>query len=70
MIAKNYPQYKLKRLKFVIGKKLKPGEYSKSGLYALMSKKGNFALRISLIKGIAQLHNDEDSRYLAEAWLE
>ena len=70
MIASQYPQYKVKRLNFVIGKNLKEGEDSKSGLYALMSKKGDFALRISLIKGIAQIHNDNDSRYLAEAWLE
>ena len=70
MIVKNYPQYKVKSLNFVIGRNLQQGETSKSGLYALMSKKGDFALRITLIKGIAEIHNDEYSRYLAEAWLE
>lgn len=34
-----------------------------------MSKKGDYALRISLIQGIAELHAEDDSRYLAEAWL-
>jgi len=60
----------MKRVAFRIGNRLSPGEKSKSGLYALMSKKGDIALRISLIQGISELHYDETSRYLAEAWLE
>lgn len=68
-IIKSYPGYELRQLPFKIGKKLEKGETSKSGLYALMSKKGDYALRIGLIKGIAELHCDDNSRYLAEAWL-
>lgn len=68
-IINTYPGYELRQLPFKIGKRLEKGEASKSGLYALMSKKGDYALRIGLIKGISELHCDDDSRYLAEAWL-
>jgi hypothetical protein len=34
-----------------------------------MSKKGDYALRISLIKGVSKLHSDDNTRYLAQAWL-
>lgn len=68
-IVDKYPGYETRQFAFKIGRKLEKGETSKSGLYALMSKKGDYALRMTLIKGIAELHSDDDSRYLAEAWL-
>lgn len=68
-ICKNNPEYNVRQVNFKIGRRLEKGEKSKSGLYALMSKKGDFALRISLIQGISELHSDDSSRYLAEAWL-
>ena len=68
-IVEKYPEYQTKQFRFKIGKTLEKGQKSESGLYALMSKKGDYALRISLIQGIAELHAEDDSRYLAEAWL-
>jgi hypothetical protein len=38
-------------------------------LYALVSLKGNITLRISLIQEIAELQRDDNSRYIAEAWI-
>lgn len=68
-IVNTYPGYECRQFPFKIGKTLEKGEVSKSGLYALMSKKGDYALRIGLIKEISELHCDDNSRYLAEAWL-
>ena len=59
----------MKRVGFKVDRKLNFGEKSSSGLYALVSNKGDVVLRISLIQGISDLHYDENSRYLAEAWL-
>jgi hypothetical protein len=59
----------VRRFNFKIGKKLEPGEASKSGLYAIVSAKGGYALRISLIKESAEMLCDNDTRYLAEAWM-
>lgn len=70
MIEQKYPPYKIKRLKFKIGNPLSKGEISSSGLYAIMSKKGDYALRISLIKESAEIYAEDSSRYLAEAWIE
>jgi hypothetical protein len=68
-IVNKYPGYECRQFSFKVGRVLENGENSRSGLYALMSKKGEYALRISLIKGISELHCDDDTRYLAEAWL-
>lgn len=68
-IVKTNPQYKVKRLGYKLGRRLSLGDKSDSGLYALVSNKGDIALRISLIKGVSELHYDKTSRYLAEAWI-
>lgn len=68
-ISEKYPEYQVKRFNFKIGKKLEHGEKSTSGLYAIVSAKGGYALRISLIKEIAEMLCDNDTRYLAEAWM-
>jgi hypothetical protein len=60
-------EYEMKELTFIIGKRLQRGEQSSSGLYALMTK--DYCLRISLDSKIAELHAQDDSRYLAEAWI-
>lgn len=62
-------KYRVERFNFKIGKKLAVGEKSQSGLYAIMSVKGDYALRISLHQEGAQLLCDDKSRYLAEAWI-
>lgn len=68
-LSENYPEYEVRQFRFKIGKRLARDETSDSGLYALMSHKGDYALRIGLIKGIAQMHSEDPSRYLAEAWI-
>jgi hypothetical protein len=60
--------YVAKRIQYKTGKEIKIGE-SPNGLYAIMSRAKGVALRISLIEGIADLYDDKDSRYLAEAWI-
>jgi hypothetical protein len=69
MISDQYPQYQIKRFKFKIGNKLSLGEKSKSGLYAIVSSRGDYALRVSLIKETAEIYACDESRYLAEAWI-
>lgn len=61
--------YEVRRIKFSLGKRLKPEETSASGLYAIVSSKRDFTLRITLFKEAAQLFCDWDSRYLAECWI-
>ena len=62
--------YSVKRCTFQLGRKLLPGDISRSGLYALVSAKSDITLRISLQREIAELLCDNDSRYLAECWVE
>lgn len=61
--------YQVERLTFQLGRPIGPGEKSKSGLYALMSKSRQIALRISLFKEAGELLADDDTRYLREAWI-
>lgn len=68
IISTNY-QCEVKKVVFKVGSKINFGEKSFSGLYALVSNKGDVVLRISIIKGIPELHYYENSRYLAKAWL-
>ena len=63
------PEYSVKRISFKLGNKLKPGQKSASGLYAIVTKKRDFTLRISLFQEAAELFCDWDSRYLAECWI-
>lgn len=51
-----------------MGKKLESGETSESGLYAVVSSKSDWVLRISMFKEFAELARDK-SRYIAECWL-
>ena len=54
---------------YKLGKPLKNGEKSRSGLYAVVAKKRDRILRVSLIKELAELMDDGESRYLAECWV-
>ena len=59
----------MRRLSFRLGIELKRGEQSRSGLYALVTRKGGTVLRISLMQQMAEELCDYESRYLAECWL-
>ena len=59
----------MKRFEFRLGRTLQPGEESSTGLYALMSNTSGIALRISMMKEIAELHSCDSSRSLREASL-
>lgn len=58
----------LNRFEFQVGRRLKEGELSQSGAYAIVSEESNIPLRVSLIKDLAWLQKD-NSRYIAECWL-
>lgn len=59
----------VRRFKFKLGKRLKEGEKSPNGLYAIMSERKKIALRIALTYESADLYNDRDSRFLQEVWI-
>ena len=61
--------YTLERVKFTLGNKLKPGEISPSGLYAIVSSKTDWVLRITLFPELADYFNDNTSRYIATCWI-
>ncbi len=63
------PGHSVRRITFNIGKRLEPNETSSNGLYAIMSSKRDFTLRITLFKEAAQLFCDWDSRYIAECYI-
>ncbi len=56
------------RLTFQAGQVLQPGEISRSGLYAVISTKNDWTLRITLFRELADFFRD-DSRYIAECHL-
>lgn len=64
------PHLELKRLKMTMGRELQPGEESKTGIYALISRQKKTPLRVSLIKEYAEEMCDYDTRYLVECSLE
>jgi len=66
-IAKN--EYDVQKIELKLGKPLDGGETSRSGLYAVVAKKRNRILRVSLIKDVAMLLCDDPSRYVCECWL-
>lgn len=63
-------EYRVQRFQFKTWKRLSQGEKSHNGIYAIMSAKKHFALRIALTQESAEIYNDNDSRYLAEIELE
>lgn len=61
--------YCIKKIKFRVGRRLVAGQYSDSNLYALVSSKNDWVLRIATIFDVAQFLCDWNSRYLAECWI-
>lgn len=58
----------VKKVKFITGRSLKPGEKSKSGLYGIARKKDGWMLRISTYQQAAEMCRD-NSREIVEVWL-
>ena len=69
-IIKENEKLQLKQFSFKIGRELKDGETSKTGLYGIIAKSKFYALRISLIKDLAELLTKDESRILCEIYLE
>lgn len=65
----NLGNYQVRQFDLQIGKTLEPGEKSRSGIYAIVSKQKGIILRASLIQGIAELYRDESFREIKEAFL-
>lgn len=61
--------YKIKKVTLKLGKILIRGKISQSKAYAIVSRKNNKILRVTLYKEMAELLCDYDSRYVAECWL-
>lgn len=69
MLARQYG-YTLERFSYRLGREIEPGEKLNHGCYAIMSRKNEIALRISLHCGIAELYTCDNSRYLKQAFIE
>lgn len=69
IVLNYYPNYRVNKYRYHLGKILKPGEAS-SGLYAIMSTKNNIVLRIAMTKELAEILTCDDSRYIQEAFLD
>lgn len=52
-----------------VGRRLKDGETSSSGLYGIVATRNDRLLRVSLSKDIAEFMCNDDSRYLAECYV-
>lgn len=66
-LARTY-DLKLNRYDFILGRTIEPGTILNHGCYAIISKKKDITLRISLHAGIAETLID-DSRYLRQAFI-
>ena len=62
------PGYEIQGVTLKVGRKLAKGEQSRSGAYAILSKRKDLLLRVSLHQDVAEYLVD-DSRYLAECWV-
>ncbi len=65
----SYGKYEVKRFKIRRGRALKPGEDSASKIYMVCTAECGSPLRATLIKGIAELHHDEEHRLIYEGLL-
>lgn len=61
--------YEVRRFLFAVGKPLERGQDSSTGIYGIMSKAKNYALRVSLMKETAMLLSDDETRSMAEVYL-
>jgi hypothetical protein len=69
IVTNYYPNYRVTRYRYHLGKVLQSGETSR-GLYAIMSSKNNIVLRIAMTKELAEMLTCDDSRYIQEVFLE
>jgi hypothetical protein len=69
MLARQYG-YELNRFRYVLGREIEPGEKLNRGCYAIMSRRKEIALRISLHPGIAAAYACDGSRYLRQAFIQ
>lgn len=65
----SYGDYEVHRFRIKRGRRLEKGETSQTGIYLTCTAKCGSPLRATLIKGIADIHYDEDSRVTYEAHL-
>jgi hypothetical protein len=63
------PGFEAKPIEFKLGRELAPGERSRNGLYALLARKRDQVLRISMIQEAADLLCDYESRYIRECYV-
>ena len=68
IVGQKGSDYKVERRSFKTANSLRLGEESRSGAYAILSKRSGKVLRVTLIRELAELLCD-DSRYLKEFWL-
>lgn len=60
--------YQMKRYRYRLGREIEPGEKLNHGCYAIMSRRKEITLRISLHPGIAESYAS-DSRYIRQAFI-
>lgn len=61
--------YQILRLRYTVGRRLKPGEISQTGAYAILSGRNNAILRVSLCPITAHTLADGTDRFAAEVQL-
>ena len=59
----------VKKMSFILGKKLEFNENSKTGLYAIVKSKNNWTLRVTLFKELANTWNSHSSREIFECFI-
>lgn len=64
-----YPEYEIKKFRTKIGKTLKHGEKSETGLYAIVNTKKNLVLRVAMSAELAEYLTNDDSRHICECHL-
>lgn len=69
LVRKFGDMYKATRFSYKLGRPLEPGEESCNGLYAIVGTKKDLVLRISLTKEAAEFMTKDESRHIAEIYL-
>lgn len=67
MLSRQYG-FEMKRFSYRIGREIEAGEKLNRGCYAIISKRNEVVLRISLHHGVAETYTS-DSRYLRQAFI-
>ena len=69
MLSRQYG-FKVERYYYRLGREIAPDEQLNRGCYAIMSRRKEIALRISLHPGIAAAYACDGSRYLRQAFIQ